>query len=287
MRYSRAPLPFPPPGSCDCQVHAFSADLAGYPPRPDRKYDPPAATLEALRCMHAALGIERCVIVQPTVYATDHRLLLDTLARHDNCRGVAIVDDTVPDAQLAVLHEAGVRGARFNLGGPLHSVKGRDEFDRTIERIRQLGWHAKISASGESLCEYEPWLRDLTIPAVLDHFAGCNPAAGPGNAGHQLALALLRQPNWWLMLSNGDRRSAAGAPWGDLIPYARAFIDAAPSRVIWGTDWPHLLYHSETLPDDADLLEFLYRCAGEEMAIRQILVDNPAQLYGFADEETP
>ena len=111
------PPKFPmPPGACDCHAHVFAAPEV-YPYVPERSYTPPPATLEAYQALHRVLGIERAVIVQPSVYGTDNRVTLEAIAGYGpNCRGVAVVDETVNDKEIARLNDGGVRGLRLNVG---------------------------------------------------------------------------------------------------------------------------------------------------------------------------
>jgi 2-pyrone-4,6-dicarboxylate lactonase len=275
IRDTRAPRVLPPPHSCDCHFHVFG-DPSNYPPAEKRTYDPPDATVEQLLKMHAALGIGRGVMVQPAVYGTDNRLLADALADRPNYRGVAAVDDSVSDTELDRLDDAGVRGARFNLGGTPDTAA----FSRSIARIRELGWHAKIGGSGDDFVKHAAWLRSLDGPFVLDHLAGAEGARGLEQPVVALALELLRE-GWWILLSNGDRRSSGTAPWDDMVPIAQAYAAAAPDRILWASDWPHLLYAKPEVPNDADLVELLYRYLPDKAALKKILVDNPARLYGF------
>ena len=140
---TRAPDPLPPPGSCDCHLHVF-ADAARYPPAAARTYDPPAATFADLERMHRALGVERAVIVQASIYGTDNRLMVDTIAGRKNYRGVAVIDDATTDAELARMNAAGVRAARFNFAKFLGLVPSAETFRRSVARVKPLGWHVKI-----------------------------------------------------------------------------------------------------------------------------------------------
>ena len=214
----------------------------------------------------------RTILVQPTIYGTDHRLLLDSLRGNENNRGVAVINDGVSDQEILDLHNAGIRGARFGLGNFIQTAPSRAAFEHAIDRIQALGWHAKIAAGWDDLLERESWLRSLDLPVVLDHFAGTDPVRGMDHAGFRLVLELLRGDNWWIMLSNGDRRSAGGPPWDDMIPFARAYVEAAPNRTIWASDWPHLRYAKPALPDDADLLRFLYRAVPDEDLVERARV---------------
>lgn len=286
-RDTRAPRLPPPHGSCDCHVHVF--DVHGtYRLRAERAYEPPAAGLDELLQMHATLGITRGVLVQPTAYGTDHRALVDALARvPDRYRGVAIVDDTLSEADLAGLHAAGVRGARFSFASFLRIAPTPEQFARSVARVRALGWHIKIFTAGDELLERIRLVENLDLPVVFDHMGFIEPGRGANQPAFRLLLDLLREhENFWVTLSNGDRRSQAGPPWDDVRPYVEAFVAAAPDRAVWCTDWPHLTYE-HAMPNDAELLEFLYRCVPDAALRHRILVDNPARLYGFEAAAAP
>ena len=277
---TRRPSRLPPPGSCDAQTHIFG-DPAVYPLAPGRVYDPAFdATFDKLQAMHRTLGIAHGVIVQPTAYGTDHRLLLDALARNKAYRGTAIVDDSVTDDQLLALDAAGVRGARFNFKAAMGAIPDDAEFERSVARITQLGWHAKIRSSGAELLAYEPLLRRLDATVVIDHMGHLDCNAGPDQPACRLIVDLLRNHGWWIMLSNADKH--VDRPWDAAVEVARAFVEAAPDRAMWATDWPHLGFKERPTSNDADLLELFYRYAShDEDTVHRILVDNPQRLYGF------
>lgn len=277
VRETRRPRRPPPPGSTDAQIHVYG-DPAVYPLDAGRVYDPFEATLDDALAMHRTLGIARAVIVQPTAYGTDHRLLLDSLRRTPQNRGTAIVDDTLGDAELERLHAAGVRGARFNFTARMGAIPTPDAFERSIRRIAELGWHAKIRSSGAELVEHEALLRRLGVTVVIDHMGHLDLRAGVDQPAARLVVDLLREHGWWIMLSNADKQLAP--PWDDAVPLARAFIEAAPDRVLWATDWPHMGFVDRPAPNDADLLELLYRYADDDAEVlERILVDNPERLY--------
>jgi predicted TIM-barrel fold metal-dependent hydrolase len=271
----------PPPGSCDCQFHVFDPDRGQYPVAPKHAYDLPVGSIDDALRMHRALGIDRGVVVQPALYGADNRLLADTLAGLTNYRGIAIVDDTVSDAELLRLDGLGVRGARFNFSSVLGLTPSDDEFRRSIRRISELGWHARVNAVGEGLLDIATLLRDVTCPVVLDHMAHVQFSRGMNQPVFALALDLLANENVWIMLSWADRRSTREYPQSDTVPYGRRFLEAAPDRAIWGTDWPHFGYAKARL-NDGDLLELLYAYAPEPALRKAVLVDNPARLMGFA-----
>ena len=267
-----------PAGSWDCQVHVFG-DPRKYPPWPGRTYNAPPAFLADMQKMHRTLGIGHGLIVQPTTYGTDHRLLLDLLAIEKGYVGAAIVDDTTTDAELRRLHEGGVRSARFNFAKFLGIAPSPAGFKRVIARISELGWVAKIHAVASEYLEIADLLRGLRLPTVIDHMGHFYFKDGMDQPVIPLLLDLLKRENFWVMLSNADRRSAIGHPWDDAIPFLRRFLEAAPGRAIWGTDWPHTHYQG-AMPNDADLLELLYRFAPEPDLQAAILVNNPNRLFG-------
>lgn len=278
QRETRAPVKRAPAGSWDCQVHVFG-DPKAYPTRPGAKYNVPPAMIEDLRRMHKALGIERSLITQATPYGTNHDLLLDLLALDKNYVGAAIIDDSTTDKELARLHEGGVRSARFNFAKFLGMAPTPASFQRSIDRIKELGWVAKIHAVGDEYVEHADLFRSLKIPTVIDHMGHFYFDRGEDQPVIALLLELLKAENFWVMLSNCDRRSAQGFPWNDALPFAQRFLEAAPDRTIWATDWPHTHYQGK-MPNDADLLELLYRIAPEPEVQKKILVDNPNRLWG-------
>lgn len=272
-----------PPGACDCHLHLFG-DGSRYPVRhPKSLYGiDPAWTVDTLQSIHKGLGITRYVAVQPTAYAMDHSFLTDFLQHQPRERtcGVAIIDDTMDDRALQRLHDAGVRGARFNFQKRFGLVPSMDEFHRCVDRIRPLGWFIKIFFLDE-LSEIEADIRKASITTIVDHL-GPRPdfQAGTASRDFRRLCDLLRGEEWWIMLSNGHRRSQAGKPWTDMTAFGRALYEAAPERAIWGTDWPHVTEKSPF--PEADLLGLLRSYLPDENAFRQVLVDNPARLFDFA-----
>lgn len=276
---TRVPREMPPGGACDCHFHVFG-DPARYKPTAAGSYAPPDATIDDLQRMHHKLGIARGVICQPTIYGTDHSLLIDLLSTHKTYRGTAMIDDNVSDKELERLHAVGVRAARFNFARFLNIVPETEGFKRAIARVKPLGWHIKIHGDYDEIIDHIPYLRCLDMPVVIDHLGRMDVAKGPDQPGFKLMLDLLQEPNWWMLLCNNDRLSNEVPPWPDTIAYARAFVAVAPDRVIWATDWPHVRY-TRKMPNDADLLDLLFSYVPDAATRKKILVDNPARLYGF------
>ena len=275
------------PGAIDSQFHILGP-REKYPVRAGAAYEMPTATPEALRRVHDALGFQRGIVVQTTTYGEDHTVVLDALAAlgpgYKGCAN-ALVFEARDDAYLEKLHAAGVRGARFSFRQALGAVLSRPAFDRAVARIRELGWYMKVQPEQTGIVESASWFEDLDIPILIDHMGRPDAALGPDRDPNIAKLQqLLARGNFWVMLSLGEKISQAGAPYDDVVPLARALIDAAPDRCVWASDWPHPV-SKKPPPNDADLLELLYRYVRNEDELRRILVDNPAKLFGY--EETP
>ena len=267
-----------PAGSCDCHAHVFGP-AARYAYSPARGYTPPDASWEEYLAMLDVLGIERAVIVQPSVYGTDNACTRDAVERlGPRGRGVAVIDRTVDDDELARLHDAGFRRTRFNLV----SKGGVDaaELESVAGRVADLGWHLQLFVEDERLAALAPRLARLPVELVVDHIGLMDQAADTTQPGFHALLELLDTGRCWVKLSGAYRVDPA-APHGGATPFAKALIAARPDRLVWGSDWPHP-DPAGAMPDDGRLLDLLADWAGDAATYQQILVDNPARLYGFA-----
>lgn len=269
-----------PPGSCDAHCHVFGpADV--FPYASTRKYTPPDAPREKLRQLHDTLGLERAVIVQASCHGTDNSAMLDAIAASDGrYRGVCNADDSFTESQFAELHAGGIRGVRFNFVKHLGGAPDLDKMRAIIEKVRHLPWHVELHFDAKDLLEYESVLDEIPLPVVIDHMGRAPVVDGVGQAPFQSLLSKLRNSeNLWVKVSGSERLSATGPPFSDALPFASACIDAAPDRVIWGTDWPHP--NVKVMPNDGDLVDLIPQMAPTIDLQRQLLVDNPARLFGF------
>jgi predicted TIM-barrel fold metal-dependent hydrolase len=268
-----------PAGSVDCHTHVF---VDGYPMIPGRGYNPPQSTLEDMLAMHAKLGIERVVFTQPSVYGTDNSAILDAAARiPERARAVVAVPADISDGELEELHGRGARGVRLNLDNVGGMPVEMDEVPGLAKRIGALGWHVEFLFAGHELPGLLPLLRSLDSPVSIGHFAYMPAAEGVGYPPFQDLLQLVAEGNTWVKLSAPNRLGVGDLPpWPQVVPMALALIEANPDRMLWATDWPHPNKFVEQ-PNDADLLEQLELWAPDEGQRRQILVENPAALYGF------
>ena len=275
----RAPRRRPPAASCDCHYHIFGpADR--YPYSPARGYTPPDCLVEDFERMQAVLGIERSVIVQPSVYGTDNSCSLDAVERlgKARARGVAVIDDKASNAELDRLDRAGFRGARFNLVSK--GALPLELLEPIARRLADRGWHTQVFVNGEVLAEMAPRLAQLPTEIVIDHMGHVEGKRGVDQPGFRALLDLLGNGRSWVKLSGAYRVDHGPAPWPLATPIAKALIAANPDRCVWGTDWPHPDLHGP-MPDDGDLLDALYDWVPDDATLKRILVDNPARLYGF------
>ena len=277
-----APLPAL---ACDSQFHVFGP-RERYPVRPGAAYEMPTATWQVAQRLHATLGLQRGVIVQATTYGADHQVVLDALAglngngprRYLGCANAAVLLER-DDDYLATLHAAGVRGARFTRGG-LGISFGPAEMDRALARVRELGWYVKVQPEPNGVAEQMKAFADLDVPVLVDHMGRADPAAGDADPSLRCLLQLLERGNFWVMLSLSEKLSHQGEPWDDVVPLAQRLLQAAPQRCVWGSDWPHPVSVKQP-PNEGALLDLLRRFAPDDTTLRRVLVDNPAEFFGF------
>lgn len=275
---SRPPKFAMPEHACDCHAHVLGPPDK-YPYVANRSYTPPTALLADYQALHRVLGIERAVIVQPSVHGTDNAVTLDGIAGYGpNARGIAVVDSDVSDSELQRLHDGGIRGVRLNLlfGGGV----GLDTLEPLAQRIASMGWHVQLLLDARDLVDLAPRLGKAGVPLVVDHMGHMKTSHGIGHPGFQALLGLVRDGVCWVKLSGNYRISSDGPPYRDAIAFARALIEAAPQHMVWGTDWPHPAL-KDFMPNDGDLLDAVDDYAPEADLKQAIFVDNPAALYGF------
>jgi len=270
----------PPPLACDAHCHVFGPPEK-FPYAADRPYTPAEpAPRERLARLHAHLGLSRAVIVQATPHGADNRAVLDAIAASGGtCRGVALVGTDVTDRELEALHAGGVRGVRFNFVRHLGGAPDPVFFDRTVNRVKGLGWHVELHFDAEDIGTHRELLGHMPVPYVIDHMGRVKSAGGLDQPPLKWLLELLRDERAWVKVSGGERVSSGGhRPFHDAIPIARAIIAAAPDRVLWGTDWPHPNVPG-AMPDDGELVDLFAAFCTDEGLRRKVLVDNPARLY--------
>jgi len=277
-----------PRGACDCHTH-IHGDPGKFPFFPGRVYTPEMALPEEMAALHQALGMQRVVIVTPSVYGTDNSATLYGMkARGADARGVAVIDDRTPESELDAMARAGVRGIRLNLatGGAADPATGRSRFEKAVERVKGRNWHVQMYTNLATISAISDLVAVSPVPVVFDHFGGARAELGPRQPGFAELLDLVRSGRAYVKISGAYRSSKLEPDYAD----AQALIAANPERIVWGTDWPHPNSASgrkatEVTPlfqiDDGRLLNQLPVWAPDAATRSKILVDNPARLYGF------
>jgi predicted TIM-barrel fold metal-dependent hydrolase len=280
--------PFPPL-SCDTHAHIFGP-AAQFPYVAERIYTPPDSTLADYRKLLAALGVERAVLVQPSVYGADNAAMLAALAAiGPGARAVAVTDPAIAAPEVETLHRAGVRGLRFNVVDRREhrNVLPAETLRTLARRIAPFGWHIELLVNVDEAPDFTQAVAGIPVPIVLGHLG--YPRGGAADWPRQPAFAdllrLLDDGRCWIKLTGPYRISAASdVPYADVDAAARKLVAAAPERLIWGTDWPHAM-KKKRMANDGELAELLARWAPDTITRARILVDNPTELYGFGKDE--
>jgi predicted TIM-barrel fold metal-dependent hydrolase len=264
-----------PPGACDCHFHVFESGSV-YPLAEPRSYTPTPAPLAAYRAMARTLGLQRAVLVHPSVYGRDHSSFEAVLtASRGWMRGVAVVYPDTPTRDIERWHSLGARGTRCNAlfegGAALH------ELPIVVERVRGLGWHLQLLIDVDRDPQAILRLADLGVPLVVDHFGHVSADRALASRGFANLLALVREGRAWVKLSGAYRISPQRRHFSDVAPLTEALLQANPQQLVWGTDWPHPAI-APPMPDDGHLLDALTGSCGPA-ELQKILVDNPTRLY--------
>jgi 2-pyrone-4,6-dicarboxylate lactonase len=288
-REPRPPLERFPAKACDTHAH-ICGPASRFPYAEERIYTPPDSTLADYLSLLTTLGVERAVLVQPSVYGTDNRALLDALERIGRgVRGVAVVDATVDRETVRAFDAAGIRGVRFNVvdrAGP-RNVIPVEELNRLARTIAPFGWHIELLINLDEAEGFAAAVADLPVPIVVGHlgYPRCGAERWSASPGFEAFLRFFEQGQCWAKLTGPYRISAApNLPYADVTPLARRLASVNPERLIWGTDWPHVMM-KKPMPNDGALSDLLSLWLPDPQLRQRVLVDNAAALYGFAEDE--
>ncbi|OWJ61000.1 amidohydrolase family protein [Paraburkholderia caledonica] len=263
-------------GACDCHIHVYEE---GYPLAANATFTPPPAPASAYREVQRGLGLSRAIVVQPTGYGFDNRCTLAAIAQlGDGARGVAVVPPDVSDDELQRLHDAGIRGVRFMMlsGGVLPWSVLRD----MSARIAPMGWNINLQLDGHTLPAHEAMLASLPSNLVIDHLGKFLAPVTPESEGFASLCRLLDGSHCWIKLSAPYESSRNGSPdFDDVSWLVRTLSSRFPERGVWASNWPHP--NVKPVPDDARMLDWTMRLTESHEVRRKMLVDNPAELYGF------
>ena len=274
-----------PKGSIDTHVHIFESH---FPLFEGRGYNPPDSTLEDLIHLHQTLGIDRVVFTQPSVYGVDNSAILKGMnvlneKIPNKARGVCAIKMDASENFLQELHGQGIRGVRLNLdnkGGMPLELK---EISKLEDKIKSLGWHLEYLFPGKDIVELEPVLSNASVPISIGHFAYQPATAGINSDGFKTLLKLVKDGNTWIKISGANRVSETDLPpYDDVLPMARALVEANSDNVMWGTDWPHPNKY-EVNPNDGDLVNWFGEWITDDTMRKQIMVTNSELFYDFGD----
>jgi 2-pyrone-4,6-dicarboxylate lactonase len=268
-----------PAGACDSHVHVFGPE-SRYPRVDKPHYTLPDGNLQQLQQMARALKLQRLVIVQPSYYGCDNTCMLDALAAAGaDARGVAMVDERVSDAELQAMHDRGVRALRLDLflRASLPTSELIAYVERSVRRTEALGWHVQFYTPGWVVRDLLSFLSYLEADFVIDHMGYMLESDGLTRADFDQLLTVIASGRGWIKLS-APYRLAKDGNYARLQPLVAAVMDAAPKRVIWGSDWPHI---PEGDKDTGELLNLLATWVPDSEALKRVLVTNPAELFSF------
>ena len=266
-----------PDNSCDCHMHVYDGGRFP-PPRPEARMQPNAGVPE-YRLLQQRIGTRRVIVVTPAAYLTDNAVTRDAIAQLGaSARGVGVVHPTVTDAELQRLADGGIRGIRFTQFDPKTATTTMDMIEPLARRVQALGWHVQIHLRADQIVAAEDLLLRLPGTIVFDHLGRLTPPEGLSHPAYRIIHRLLDGGRTWMKLSGAY--FFGGPPgYADAREVARAYIAAAPERMVWGSDWPHPT--EQTKPDDAVLFDLLADWTPDDATRHRILVENPATLYGF------
>ncbi len=269
----------PPEGAVDAHCHVFGPGDV-FPYAPERKYTPCDAPKEKLFELRDYLGFSRNVIVQASCHGRDNRALVDALrTAGDLARGIAVVGPDVAEAELQDMHDAGVRGVRFNFVKRLVDTTPKEVFLGIADKIARFGWHIIVYFEGQDLEDLAPFLKTLPTTVVVDHMGRPDVTKGVDHPDFKRFLDLLGESDkFWTKVSCPERLTVAGPPYDDVVPFSRTLVDMFPDRVLWGTDWPHPNMKSH-IPDEGVLVDQIPRIATTQEKRHALLVENPMRLY--------
>jgi predicted TIM-barrel fold metal-dependent hydrolase len=249
----------------DCHVHVFDAS---HPVAPGH-YVPAHHPLDDIEALAGRHGVDRLVLVQPSVYGSDNRLVLDALRRSPGRhRGVIVADELPDESTLDTMHALGVRGVRFNLVSPVGEGGAAlaDRIAAWAPRLAAHGWHLQWYARAEQLETIAAWhARHRDVPAVLDHLAGLRSDIGDAHSAWY-ALDRLASMGAWVKLS-GWYRLDAQPPYGALHDHVRRLHECFEARLVWGSDWPHTSFARERMPAYATTWQPVVDAIGREAAM--------------------
>lgn len=270
-----------PQNACDSHIHIYDNRFPYVGDFVD------GATVSEYRAFQKRIRTSRVVVVNPRICSIDNRVTLDAIEQLGlaNARGIAVVNPNISEAELSKLNDGGIRGVRFTLFSGVNAPTSFDMVEPVAQKVKEFGWHLQLHWTADQIVEHEQLIKRLKVPLVFDHIARIPISVGVNHPAFTIVSNLLQEEKAWLKLSGAYLDSKVGSTqnYSDLNEVAKAFVKAAPNRLLWGSDWPH---PTEKLPkekpNDAQLMDLLLSWVGDQQSIEKILVTNPQNLYQFS-----
>lgn len=265
-----------PANACNAHLHIIDPAFPN-----DGKAATQIGTVSAYRELADQLHLPRAVFVQAKPFALDNACLLDAIDKFgkENARGIAVVNNTVTDAELEYLNANGVVGLRFSVWNPHNAVVSFDDCYPLSERCKQFGWNMQLHMGASQIAMHADTIRKLNCKIVIDHMGRLDPVLGIKDPAYTFLLEMIDRGNTWIKLCGPYLNTSGEAPWNDATNTAKAIAAYAPERVVWGTDFPHVTEKEK--PSEFLLANMIPLWFPTEKARQLALVDNPAELYGF------
>jgi predicted TIM-barrel fold metal-dependent hydrolase len=275
----RKPRLIAPPGSWDTHFHVYAPHL--FPFAEKRRYTPPAAPVEHYLQIASAIGIERGVIVQPSVHGTNTAVTVDAVSKSNGrLRGMIRSDPNLTLENVKRLQESGIRGLRFPISRDLGDSLREEIFHHNVALMEHVGWVVDMQIDADVMVARAEMIKRCKLPVIIDTWGRTPARNGIERPEFKVLLDLIKNHNVYVKIHGTNRFLDRGIPYPDLIAMAGALIAAAPEHILWGTDWPHSeIFQPNKMPNDGDLLDYLLDYAPDEGTRKAILVDNPARLF--------
>ena len=272
-----------PTGSIDCHMH-ICGPVDRFPYSTNRIYTPHDALLPDYLALLKTLGVDRAVLVQPSIYGEDNSAMLEALKSDSSkFRGVAVVNEEISHDDLKVMHQLGVRGVRCNIVD-LSESKGVlpiQYLNKLAAKVSPFGWHIELLMHVNEFPDIANLFQDFPVPIVLGHYGYQHCSLGIQAKGFQGLLSLMKEGRAWVKFTAPYRISAINTlPYSDVKLFAKTLLDNSPGQIVWGTDWPHVMVKNQ-MPNDADLCNLLFDWVPDESLRKLIFIENSERLYGF------
>jgi predicted TIM-barrel fold metal-dependent hydrolase len=270
-----------PRGGWDTHFHVYAPHL--FPFAEKRRYTPPAAPVEHYLQINSAIGLERGVIVQPSVHGTNTAVTVDAVAK-SNGRLVGMIrsDPNLSAEDVRRLHAAGIRGLRFPISRDLGNALKEEVFHHNVALMEKARWVVDMQIDSDVMVAKADMIRRSPLPVVIDTWGRIDPRKGAGDEAFRVLVELISNHDVYVKIHGTNRFLERGVPYADMITAAKLLIAAAPDHILWGTDWPHSeVFQPNKMPNDGDLIDMLLDYAPDETVRKKILVDNPARLFDW------